>query len=141
MFYSLARPELFELLEVAETLLAATGYAVALCPTYGRTATAEEEPMSDACGCGDDEPPSRRGDEVGEEEEREPERLWEVSELRFAAVAGVFLLARAGRRLGGPGPDHRGRAARGGGAAARGVDVRPVHAAPAGEGQDRRRHA
>jgi DNA-binding transcriptional ArsR family regulator len=37
VFYSLARPELFELLEVAETLLAATGYAVALCPNYGRT--------------------------------------------------------------------------------------------------------
>ena len=36
IFYSLARPELFELLEIAETLLAATGYAVALCPTYGR---------------------------------------------------------------------------------------------------------
>ena len=49
--------------------------------------------MSDACGCGDDEP--RRAGEVGEEkgEEREPERLWEVSELRFAALAGVFLLA------------------------------------------------
>lgn len=35
VFYSLARPELIGLLEVAETLLAATGYAVALCPTYG----------------------------------------------------------------------------------------------------------
>ena len=37
-FYSLARPELLALLEVAESLLAATGYAVALCPTYGRAA-------------------------------------------------------------------------------------------------------
>lgn len=37
-FYSLARPELLALLEVAENLLAATGYAVALCPTYGRAA-------------------------------------------------------------------------------------------------------
>ncbi|WP_344814400.1 metalloregulator ArsR/SmtB family transcription factor [Microlunatus aurantiacus] len=36
-FYSLTRPELFTLLEVAESLLAATGYAVALCPTYGGT--------------------------------------------------------------------------------------------------------
>ena len=36
IFYSLARPELLALLEVAENLLAATGYAVALCPTYGR---------------------------------------------------------------------------------------------------------
>lgn len=37
-FYSLARPELLALLAVAENLLAATGYAVALCPTYGRAA-------------------------------------------------------------------------------------------------------
>lgn len=42
VFYSLARPELFELLAVAETLLAATGYAVALCPTYGRPTLTEE---------------------------------------------------------------------------------------------------
>ncbi|AWZ23045.1 MULTISPECIES: heavy metal translocating P-type ATPase [Rhodococcus] len=44
--------------------------------------------MSDACGCGHDEP---AGD--GEAEEREPEKLWEVSELRAAAVAGVLLVA------------------------------------------------
>lgn len=44
--------------------------------------------MSDACGCGHDAPPS--GDESAE---REPERLWDVSEIRFAAVSGVFLLA------------------------------------------------
>ena len=43
--------------------------------------------MSDACGCGDDEP---RTDEA---EEHEPERLWEVRELQFAAISGVFLLA------------------------------------------------
>ncbi|CRK55326.1 Lead, cadmium, zinc and mercury transporting ATPase; Copper-translocating P-type ATPase [Alloactinosynnema sp. L-07] len=45
--------------------------------------------MSDACGCGDDEPRA-----VGEEaeEEHEPERLWEVRELQFAAISGVFLL-------------------------------------------------
>ncbi|NGZ99545.1 cadmium-translocating P-type ATPase [Nocardioides sp. W3-2-3] len=42
--------------------------------------------MTDAC-CGHDEP---RDEEL---EEREPERLWEVSELRFAAVAGVLLVA------------------------------------------------
>lgn len=35
MFYSLARPELFDLLRSGESLLATTGYAVALCPTYG----------------------------------------------------------------------------------------------------------
>ena len=33
--YSLARPELLELLSSAERLLEATGAAVALCPTYG----------------------------------------------------------------------------------------------------------
>ncbi|MBF6100535.1 cadmium-translocating P-type ATPase [Nocardia cyriacigeorgica] len=42
--------------------------------------------MSDACGCGDDEP-------AGEGEERGPEKLWEVTELRAAAVAGVLLVA------------------------------------------------
>jgi cation-transporting ATPase G len=45
--------------------------------------------VTDACGCGPDEP---RNDD-GESEEHEPERLWEVSELRFAAAAGGFLIA------------------------------------------------
>ncbi|MDX1879335.1 cation-translocating P-type ATPase [Mycolicibacterium sp. 141076] len=40
--------------------------------------------MSEACGCGSDD----RG-----EDEHEPERLWEITELRAAAVAGVVLLA------------------------------------------------
>mgnify|MGYP001047819896 CR=1 FL=1 len=44
--------------------------------------------MSDACGCGSDE--ARAPGEEGEE--REPERLWEVSELRAAAVAGLLLV-------------------------------------------------
>jgi DNA-binding transcriptional ArsR family regulator len=35
--YRLAQPALMELLGVAERILAATGNAVALCPTYGRT--------------------------------------------------------------------------------------------------------
>ncbi|WP_439659408.1 heavy metal translocating P-type ATPase [Lentzea sp. HUAS TT2] len=48
--------------------------------------------MSDACGCGDDEP--RTGESA--EEEHEPEKLWEVSELRAAAVAGVLLVAGYG---------------------------------------------
>ncbi|XTP38362.1 heavy metal translocating P-type ATPase (plasmid) [Mycobacterium sp. TJFP1] len=43
--------------------------------------------MSDACGCGNDEP---RG---AGDEEREPERLWQIKELQFAAISGVFLLA------------------------------------------------
>ncbi|MEU0684895.1 heavy metal translocating P-type ATPase [Streptomyces albogriseolus] len=43
--------------------------------------------MSDACGCGDEK------NTVEGEEERAPEKLWEVSELRAAAVAGVLLLA------------------------------------------------
>ncbi|MDY6996633.1 MAG: cation-transporting P-type ATPase, partial [Actinomycetota bacterium] len=43
--------------------------------------------MSDACGCGNDEP---RG---ADEQEREPEQLWQIKELQFAALSGVFLLA------------------------------------------------
>src|SRR6266498_1023560 len=35
VFYSLARPELLDLLTSAEALLAATGERVALCPRYG----------------------------------------------------------------------------------------------------------
>ncbi|CAM4339368.1 cation-translocating P-type ATPase [Nocardia ninae] len=42
--------------------------------------------MSDAC-CGHDEP------STGNAEEHEPQRLWEVGELRAAAVAGVLLAA------------------------------------------------
>jgi DNA-binding transcriptional ArsR family regulator len=38
MFYSLTRPELMDLLSAAETLLAATGNAVELCPNYGDAA-------------------------------------------------------------------------------------------------------
>jgi ArsR family transcriptional regulator, cadmium/lead-responsive transcriptional repressor len=34
-FYALTRPELMDLLQAAEAVLAATGSAVALCPTYG----------------------------------------------------------------------------------------------------------
>ncbi|WP_090011963.1 ArsR/SmtB family transcription factor [Lentzea albidocapillata] len=37
VFYSLTRPELMDLLAAAETLLAATGNAVALCPNYDVT--------------------------------------------------------------------------------------------------------
>lgn len=43
--------------------------------------------MSDACGCGHDEPGT------GDAEEREPEKFWQVGELRWAAVSGVFLVA------------------------------------------------
>jgi ArsR family transcriptional regulator, cadmium/lead-responsive transcriptional repressor len=35
VFYSLSHPELLDLLAAAETLLTATGSAVALCPNYG----------------------------------------------------------------------------------------------------------
>jgi DNA-binding transcriptional ArsR family regulator len=35
VFYALAQPELLDLFAAAETLLAATGNAVALCPNYG----------------------------------------------------------------------------------------------------------
>jgi len=40
-FYALTRPELVDLLASAEALLAATGAAVALCPTYGQPAATE----------------------------------------------------------------------------------------------------
>lgn len=45
--------------------------------------------MTDACGC-DNEP---RNNDDGKLEEHEPERLCEVSELRFAALAGLLLIA------------------------------------------------
>jgi ArsR family transcriptional regulator len=41
-FYALVRPELLDLLAAAEGVLAATGSAVALCPTYGAGADAVE---------------------------------------------------------------------------------------------------
>ncbi|WP_433498801.1 heavy metal translocating P-type ATPase [Sphaerimonospora sp. CA-214678] len=47
--------------------------------------------MSDACGCGDDEP--RPAGEAAGAGDQEPERLWQVSELRWAAVSGMLLLA------------------------------------------------
>ncbi|GAA1341405.1 hypothetical protein GCM10009594_13440 [Kocuria palustris] len=42
-FYALDRPELMDLLATAETLLAATGSKVALCPNYGRDAQQAQE--------------------------------------------------------------------------------------------------
>ncbi len=42
MFYSLNRPELMDLLASAESLLAATGNQVVLCPVYGADATKKE---------------------------------------------------------------------------------------------------
>lgn len=39
-FYSVARPELLDVLRAGEALLAATGSAVALCPVYGAGAPA-----------------------------------------------------------------------------------------------------
>ncbi len=41
-FYSLTRPELIDLLRGAERVLAETGAAVALCPTYGQPADVAE---------------------------------------------------------------------------------------------------
>ncbi|QQM55653.1 heavy metal translocating P-type ATPase [Rhodococcus pyridinivorans] len=43
--------------------------------------------MSDACGCGHDEPRPEG------EEEHEPDKWWQVTEIRAAAVAGVLLVA------------------------------------------------
>ena len=42
-FYALTRPELLDLLRSAEQVLAATGEAVALCPTYGTSAGSPAE--------------------------------------------------------------------------------------------------
>lgn len=39
IYYSLARPELMDLLAHAEALLTATGNALSLCPTYGTAAS------------------------------------------------------------------------------------------------------
>ncbi len=44
-FYSLSRPELMDLLAAAEGVLAATGSAVALCPTYGPAAASAVSPV------------------------------------------------------------------------------------------------
>jgi DNA-binding transcriptional ArsR family regulator len=43
-FYRLTRPELLDLFAAAETLLDATGSAVALCPNYGEDACHAERP-------------------------------------------------------------------------------------------------
>lgn len=43
MFYSLAHPELMDLLNAAERLLALTGDAVVLCPKYGTGAAAQTQ--------------------------------------------------------------------------------------------------
>lgn len=42
-YYRLVRPELIDLLRSAETLLAETGAAVALCPNYGTAEPTEKE--------------------------------------------------------------------------------------------------
>lgn len=42
-FYSLTRTELADVLSAAEALLAATGRAVALCPTYGTPDSASDQ--------------------------------------------------------------------------------------------------
>lgn len=43
VFYRVARPELLDLFAAAETVLAATGNAVALCPHYGTDAAGSKE--------------------------------------------------------------------------------------------------
>lgn len=48
VFYRLTRPELIDLLSAAETLLAATGNAVALCPNYGTGAATGNVPATSA---------------------------------------------------------------------------------------------
>ena len=46
--------------------------------------------MSDACGCGHDDPTTPAGDAGGEQE---AERFWQVRELQAAVVAGLLLFA------------------------------------------------
>lgn len=48
MFYSLAHPELLDLLSAAERLLALTGDAVELCPNYGDTSDPVDTDTTDA---------------------------------------------------------------------------------------------
>jgi cation-transporting ATPase G len=43
--------------------------------------------MSDACGCGNDEPRD------ADDHDGEPERLWQIKEMQFAAISGALLLA------------------------------------------------
>ena len=50
VFYALARPELLDLLAAAETLLEATGNAVALCPTYSPDACLQAPADGTAAG-------------------------------------------------------------------------------------------
>lgn len=47
VYYSLTRPELMDMLAQAEILLAATGNAVSLCPTYG-TAARENDTIQES---------------------------------------------------------------------------------------------
>ena len=54
--------------------------------------------MSDACGCGPDEP------RVEGEDDQEPDKWWQVTEIRAAAAAGVLLIAALIVRVTG-GPD------------------------------------
>ncbi|BDE14543.1 hypothetical protein MKCMC460_34030 [Mycobacterium sp. 20KCMC460] len=76
--------------------------------------------MSETCGCGGEE------DGPGDETEQEPERLWEVSELRAAAAAGVVLAGRlCGRLDRRTPPGSAGLVC--GRVGDRGVDVRAVH--------------
>ncbi|KJR08103.1 ArsR/SmtB family transcription factor [Gordonia sp. PS3] len=48
VFYRLARPELLDLLAAAETVLAATGSAVVLCPNYGLDSACDGEATAGA---------------------------------------------------------------------------------------------
>lgn len=53
MFYSLAHPELLDLLRAAELLLVRTGDAVQLCPIYGDPADEQSRDEGPGAGCGE----------------------------------------------------------------------------------------
>ena len=135
VYYSLARPELMDMLAQTEVPLGATGNAVSLCPNYGvgsaGTPDERERTMSDACGCSDEK--------TGTESEKAAEQVgfWQVS--RAAAVAGTLHLAAWIASLAG-GPQWM-APLRDPGAAGCRVDICSLHPPAAGEGKDRGRDA
>ena len=82
--------------------------------------------MSEACGCGSDD---------RNEGEQEPERLWEITELRAAAAAG-WCCWPAMRSAGPAAPCGRNRPVCAG-VGDRGLHVRTLDAAPVSARQDR----
>ena len=92
--------------------------------------------VSDACGLRF----RRRAPGTGEEEEREPERLWQVSEMRFAADRRGTAAGSATRWVGRRGLRPVGLVLKAPPWLRRGLHLRALHAEATGPGQDRGRH-